>query len=445
MSALFEKVPPGEGDEFAAVKPWLGAIKEPKDHPKPNKKAPTVDYAIDWVYGYRSEEARMNCQFSHSGKAVYPTAALGVVFDYKEMKQLYFGGGKTDFGGRKQDDESKDGHSDDITALCMSFSRKMVASGQNGQKPLVFMWDADTAKPIGSKRLPKGARLVTAIGVSATDKYICAADAAEKITAHIFDVAGGKAAIATCQINMKVVHLAWNPNNENQFATAGKDHVAICDFDGKKACKMTKGKAGKGKIESQCSAAFLNDKKYSNMIITGGSDGCVYHWTGDSVTKKYENNKGSVHSVACRIDKAAGGEVVLVGGNDKTLTVYKFDGKLTKLWSVPVDAAPRSVDLFNGQILMGLKNGTIMEMEYKGDGSGKPNVVMTSHCDGEVWGLDVTDIDGKGNLRMITSGDDNRVLAYDVKNHKALAEGIVQAKAKKQKGGASSMSSLPPD
>lgn len=95
---------------------------------------------------------------------------------------------------------------------------------------------------------------------------------------------------------------------------------------------------------------------------------------------------------------------------------------------------------------MGLKNGTIMEMEYKGDGSGKPNVVMTSHCDGEVWGLDVVDIaDGKGELRMITSGDDNRVLAYDVKKHKALAEGIVQAKAKKQKGGASSMSSLPPD
>lgn len=74
---------------------------------------------------------------------------------------------------------------------------------------------------------------------------------------------------------------------------------------------------------------------------------------------------------------------------------------------------------------MGLKNGSIVEMEYKADGSGKPNVIMTSHCDGEVWGLDVADIDGKGNLRMITSGDDNRVLAYNVKEHKALAEGIV--------------------
>lgn len=58
LAALFEKVPPGEGDEFAAVKPWLGAIKEPKDHPKPNTKEPEEQLTIDWVFGYRSEEAR---------------------------------------------------------------------------------------------------------------------------------------------------------------------------------------------------------------------------------------------------------------------------------------------------------------------------------------------------------------------------------------------------
>lgn len=64
LSALFHRVEPGEGDEFAAVKPWLGAIKEPKTHPKPNKKAPVEDYEIDWVWGYRSEEARQNCCFN---------------------------------------------------------------------------------------------------------------------------------------------------------------------------------------------------------------------------------------------------------------------------------------------------------------------------------------------------------------------------------------------
>jgi len=74
-----------------------------------------------------------------------------------------------------------------------------------------------------------------------------------------------------------------------------------------------------------------------------------------------------------------------------------------------------------------------------------------SHCDGEVWGLDVVDVSGKGDLRIITSADDNRILAYNVKEHLALAEGQVSAPPKKKgkaggyKGGASSMSSQPPN
>jgi len=69
-----------------------------------------------------------------------------VIFDYNKMKQSYFGGGKTDFGGRKQKDTGKNGHNDDVTALCMSFSRKMVASGQNGQMPTIYLWNSETAQ-----------------------------------------------------------------------------------------------------------------------------------------------------------------------------------------------------------------------------------------------------------------------------------------------------------
>jgi WD40 repeat protein len=189
---------------------------------------------------------------------------------------------------------------------------------------------------------------VTAIGISATDKYICASDAAEKITAHIFEVAGGKAAIATVQINMKVAHLAWSPTNENLFGTAGKDHVTMCTLGADNKVKMVKGKAKGGNIESQCAVAWVNDKSKPNDVITGGSDGKVYHWSGDSVVKDYETCKGPVTSVACRVDAKAGGEVVIAGGKDKSLTIFKFAGGLTKLWSITADAAPLSVDLFNG-------------------------------------------------------------------------------------------------
>lgn len=104
--------------------------------------------------------------------------------------------------------------------------------------------------------------------------------------------------------------------------------------------------------------------------MTGGADGKIYHWVGDQVQKTYENNKGSVHSIACRTDKTAGGEVVLVGGNDKTFSVYKLEGgALKKLWNVQCDSAPRSVDLYNGMFLLGLKNGSICEMKWSADGS----------------------------------------------------------------------------
>ena len=124
------------------------------------------------------------------------TASIGVIYDYRNQTQVYFGGGKTDFGGRKQQDESKDCHSDDITALCLNKGRNMVASGQNGQKPLIFVWSAENAECITSKRLPKGSRLVTAIAFSASDKYIVAAEASEKILCHIFKMDGGKNPVA---------------------------------------------------------------------------------------------------------------------------------------------------------------------------------------------------------------------------------------------------------
>ena len=120
---------------------------------------------------------------------------------------------------------------------------------------------------------------------------------------------------------MKIVHLAWNPNVEEQFATAGKDHVAICTVGGGQIKKVM-GKSKGGKIVSQCSAAWPNNGQFKNHILTGGSDGKIYHWVGDQVKETVDNNKGSVHSIALRVDNAAGGEVALVGGNDKTLTVY---------------------------------------------------------------------------------------------------------------------------
>lgn len=122
--------------------------------------------------------------FNKEGKAVYPTAALGIVYDYEKKEQTFFGGGETNYGSAlakksPKKKESEKCHTDDITALCINQNRTLVASGQNGLKPLVFVWDANTAEHKQTKRLPKGARLVSAISISADDYYLAASDASE--------------------------------------------------------------------------------------------------------------------------------------------------------------------------------------------------------------------------------------------------------------------------
>ncbi len=57
-AGLFEEVDAGTGDQFMAVKPWIGAIKEPSSHPPVNPSPPDARYNLEYVYGYRCEDSR---------------------------------------------------------------------------------------------------------------------------------------------------------------------------------------------------------------------------------------------------------------------------------------------------------------------------------------------------------------------------------------------------
>ena len=61
---------------------------------------------------------------------------------------------------------------------------------------------------------------------------------------------------------------------------------------------------------------------------------------------------------------------------------------------------PISVDVFNGNVLVGLKNGLMFEKRVKEE----PKLVQSTHWTGEAWGLCVLD-----DEHVITSCDDNTV------------------------------------
>lgn len=65
---------------------------------------------------------------------------------------------------------------------------------------------------------------------------------------------------------------------------------------------------------------------------------------------------------------------------------------------------------------------------------------MKSHSDGEVWGLAVCDA-----TTVVTSADDNKLIAWDVSKRSAATVGrISDTDRKPPKGGASTLSDLAP-
>jgi hypothetical protein len=72
---------------------------------------------------------RQNLFYNAKRRPVYMTAAMGIIFDPGQRRQIIFGGGESVKKGRKQIDETLDCHTDDIMCLTINNARTLVATG----------------------------------------------------------------------------------------------------------------------------------------------------------------------------------------------------------------------------------------------------------------------------------------------------------------------------
>jgi len=83
---------------------------------------------------------------------------------------------------------------------------------------------------------------------------------------------------------------------------------------------------------------------------------------------------------------------------------------------------PRSIDFHNGNLLVGLRNGSISEFkDVMTADTPVENTLIESHFEGEIWGLEVVPSSNK----VITSGDDNKVMMYDFETQRFERKGTV--------------------
>jgi WD40 repeat protein len=128
--------------------------------------------------------------------------------------------------------------------------------------------------------------------------------------------------------------------------------------------------------------------------------------TGEVCTLTHENGK------------------LISGGKDNKIAIYKAaGGDYTLEKTLDFDSSyPKAIDYMNGKILVGLRNGSIFEINEE---TNNKKQIMASHHEGEAWGLEVVPEDHA----IMTIGDDNKVMVFDYASKKFIRQGKISEKS----------------
>jgi WD40 repeat protein len=212
-----------------------------------------------------------------------------------------------------------------------------------------------------------------------------------------------------------------------RFATAGSKHMYFWNA-AENGLDKKKGIYDGAPMTSFSCATWDAD----GNCYTGGANSLVYCW--DAEERKCTGTiKAHAGGFICAIRYVDGS--LWSGGKDGNVHCIDLASKQSTR-CIEFGSLVRAVDCFNGNLLVGLRDGTIWHRPSDG-GEGK--AIMSSHNDGEVWGLDI--LDGK----VWTSGDDNQVICWDpTKRAKEGGCKITDEDGKPRRGKASTLSHLPP-
>jgi microtubule-associated protein-like 6 len=399
-NAFFQFENVGQGDQFMAVKPWLGAIRAPSGWVKPPRnqnKPPGINLELEWVHGYRGKDCRNNVRYLPDGRIVYHAAGLGIIYNPQNHSQTFF-----------------NRHVDDITAFALSPNGNLVATGEVGRRPNIFVWDTASMMPVANFKQPLE-HCIAAVAFSPSGTKLAAVAMDDDHSIAIYDLNAGGCICSTRGDREKIIDVAWV--TENEFATIGVKHFKYWNLTGSQVLGK-KGSFGRNNPIILCITV------QGTNIFTGASNGTVIRWTGNAAVKSTNIHTRAVDSIW------SSHSCIVTGGKDGF--VHVLDNNLNKRQSFEMSAPQyesvssliRSAMLNESSttLLVGTYGSEIYEIDIA---TGEATTITRGHytpsrgttVTNEVWGLDIL----PDNNHYVTSSDDGTLRLWSISERAQIA------------------------
>ncbi len=406
-----------------ATVPCRSSIIEPTNHDPVEPSEPPENYALEYVYGFKTEESAPNCYYTSEGKVAYAAGKMGIVLDSKVNTQTFFGGKGTDSDSGIPTDQ----HTDNITAIAISPDRQVVATAQIGRYPSIYLWKADTCTLsvpkskiiIGEQKyLPKG---VSAMAFSGDGMHLALADTNDEHRVYVFttNTQEEKFQEPSKTGNAMVKAIAWSRKpDEKVFCTVGKKFVKFWSpFEKSKKNRSRLAKMPSGVPATEFFSAVYDDK---GICYTGTSNGFIYVWNPDGTSQvQVAAHQGVIYS----LQLTANGKMVS-GGADSRVVVHSMPD-LKKEAEHKFKTQVQSVDYATepNRILVALNDSTMIEVQLEQENYYQ--VLMQGHYDGHLVALDAAE------ESMVTGGEDNKLIFWNYIDRSAFISSAINKVAEK--------------
>jgi len=359
---------------------------------------------IEWVYGYRGKDARLNLHLLPTGEIVYFVAAVVVLFNADEHAQRHYLG-----------------HTGEIKCITVHPNRLLIASGQSSGhnekegRAHIRIWNSVSLQTIHILGMSDLIKQVVCLSFSKADggNLLLSVDEGTDPTLSIWDWSrdrGVKITETKCSTET-VVAAEFHPLEAGCIVSIGKGHVNFWQLDRTlfTLCRKT----GLFDIRDKPKYVTCLAFSYTGDLLTGDSNGNLFVWGKgyNAVTKAIRKiHDGPIFSICVLKD----GGVITGGGKDRKLVLldasYKRSGVEAELpehiGSVRTISQGKGSQLLLGTTRNSILQGTF-ELSFR--------EIITSHVD-EIWAI----APHPNQSQFLSAGYDNHIHLWDTLSHRAI-------------------------